>query len=535
MAEELESTAGFADYLRILRRRKWPLAVTALAVPAIAIGLTLRQAPTYQASVKVLLDQQNPVNSLLGTQGSGSPYVDPARAAQTQADLARVLEVTRRAVAASHVPGLTTAKLLVMSSVTASLGSDFLTFAVTARDPAVAARLANSYADAYVGYRRAVDIDAIARARAALERREEQLRAAGLAGTPAFRSLQQQVSDLDTMQAPVLKVLHSAYQAAQIGPRVGRNGGVGVVLGLVLGIVVAFLWDVFDTRVRSLEKIRGALHGLPVLGRLPPPPRSLRKSDRLVMMVAPTSDEAEPFRVLRANFDLATGQAGARTIMVTSGVGGEGKSTTAANLGVALARAGRRVVLVDFDLRSPYLHRLFGLAERPGLIDVALGRLDLDHVLANVPLADGARSDRNGSTNTAQEGKLHVIPVGGVLEDPDELRIEFFVEQVLENLQTRADCILIDAGPLLPSGDPIALSAYVEAILLVVRLNAVPSGALDDLRRALASSPAIKLGLAVTNADAPPPDKSYRSGSASRRQAARGKREDDPADAPLPH
>ena len=90
------------------------------------------------------------------------------------------------------------------------------------------------------------------------------------------------------------------------------------------------------------------------------------------MLTAPTSAEAEPVRVLRANFEFAVSEAGAKTIMFTSGVGGEGKSTNVANLAVALARGGRRVVLVDFDVRNPGLDRFFGLNGKPGLIDVSL-------------------------------------------------------------------------------------------------------------------------------------------------------------------
>ena len=104
------------------------------------------------------------------------------------------------------------------------------------------------------------------------------------------------------------------------------------------------------------------------------------------MFTAPTSAEAEPIRVLRANFEFAAREIGARTIMFTSGVGGEGKSTTVANLAVALARGGRRVVLVDFDLRNPSLHRFFGLDGIPGLIDVYLYDAHIESALAEVRL-----------------------------------------------------------------------------------------------------------------------------------------------------
>src|SRR5205085_2685983 len=102
------------------------------------------------------------------------------------------------------------------------------------------------------------------------------------------------------------------------------------------------------TRVRSTEEIGERLH-LPLLARLPEPPKSVRAENRLVMLNDPSSVQAEAFRMLRTNLEFVNLERGAQTVMVTSAVAGEGKSTTVANLGVALARAGRRVVLVDLD------------------------------------------------------------------------------------------------------------------------------------------------------------------------------------------
>src|SRR4051812_2351953 len=181
-AEDGRTPVSLTDYLRLLRRRKWVLIATILAVPALAIALSLRTPPTYEASSKVLLSQQ----STLGA--SQSTFVDPARAAQTQADLARVQEVVRRAVADARVPGLTTDALLARSTVVASLGSDFLTFSVKDSNPNLANRLAQTYARAYVGYRFKLDTQAIARARALAERQKKQLEAAGLGQSAAHRS-----------------------------------------------------------------------------------------------------------------------------------------------------------------------------------------------------------------------------------------------------------------------------------------------------------------------------------------------------------
>ena len=168
------------------------------------------------------------------------------------------------------------------------------------------------------------------------------------------------------------QVVQPADDAPKVGPRTVRNGLIAFCLGLVLALVVVFLADALDTRVKSVDAIREAL-GLRLLGRLTTPSSRLRKRHGLVMLADPTGSEAEQFRSLRWSLDLANADHDARTIMVTSAVDGEGKSTTVANLAITLARAGRRVVVIDADLVKPHLHRLFGLDQQPGLTDVELG------------------------------------------------------------------------------------------------------------------------------------------------------------------
>jgi Mrp family chromosome partitioning ATPase len=219
------------------------------------------------------------------------------------------------------------------------------------------------------------------------------------------------------------------------------------------------------------------------------------------MLTAPTSEEAEPIRVLRANFEFAVREVGAKTIMFTSGVGGEGKSTTVANLAVALARGGRRVVLVDFDVRNPGLHRFFGLDGVPGLIDVALYDVHIETALAEVRLTYADGHEQLSQSVPTGEGRLDVLPLGRTPHDPDQVRADVVVRQIIDQIRDRADYILIDAGPILPTGDAIALSAHVDAMVPVVRLRVLPLSALDDLARMLESSPAAKVGFVVTGAE----------------------------------
>jgi polysaccharide biosynthesis transport protein len=488
---------SLVDYLQVLRRRRLMFLAAVVLVPTLAAVLTMLQAPSYRASAQVLLDRETVV-------GSQAPAIDPEREVQTQADLARVPAVATRAIESARVANLTPADFLKSSGVAPMLGSDFLMFSVTSSSPTVARRLATAYADAYVDYRQDLNMQELTSARAAVQERLGRLETRGLKGSSEYRSLakeERRLGTLEALNAPTAKVVRPADRAAKVGPKIFRNEMIGLVLGLVLGLGLAFLWDALDTRIRSIETLRNGL-GLRLLGRLPSPQRKLQEDVRLVMLAAPLSHEAEAFRVLRASFEYANADYQARTIMVTSAVGEEGKSTTAANLAVALARAGRRVILIDSDLRRPSLHRFFDLAPSPGLTDVELGHVELREALRPVSLNQRDPTSANGSTPAHRRtGKLEILTVGHSLRAPDELGMELAVARIAESLRDHADLVLIDAAPLLPVGDALTLSAHVDAFVLVVRHNSLRKAAFDDLRRTLASTPARKLGFIVTDVE----------------------------------
>jgi polysaccharide biosynthesis transport protein len=488
------------DYLAVLRRRRWMFLLTVVLVPALAVVLSMLQSPSYTASAQVLLDRQNLTEILPGTQ---APPTDPEREVQTEAELARIPEVASSAIRAARVRNLSPSEFLESSAVSATLATDILTFSVTSSDPEIAkhlATLATAYAQAYSDYRRDLDRQELKSAQTRVRQQIRKQEAAGLKGSTVYRSLVQnerQLGILLAVDTRTAKVVHPADRTETIGPKVIRNEMIGLALGLVLGLALAFLWDALDTRVRSLESLREGL-GLRLLGRLPAPPRKLQRENRLAMLASPMGHEAEAFRVLRSSFDYANADYQARTIMVTSAVGGEGKSTTVANLAVALARAGRRVVLIDCDLRRPSLHRFFDLDERPGLVDVELGHVELEAALRPVPVTHAPENLNRPARR--RKGSLEVLPAGHPLYAPDELEVELTVARIAKSLLRRVDLVLIDAAPL-SVGDAIALSAHVDALILIVRNNSLPSSAFDDLRRTLASTPAQKLGFILTGAE----------------------------------
>ena len=477
------------EYLHVLSRRKAVFIATCLLVPIVAVVLSLRQQPIYESSADVLLTP--PSAGVIGGVPQGS--VDPSRFAQTQMLLARVPDVLEGALKQSDGTDLTVEDFRKNSSVTQALGSDLLTFAAKSANPRLAMALATAYATAFTQYKAEQDIERYRERLDEVRSNISELEAVGDTKSLEYKTLVANEAELESTIAapdPSATLVRSADKTEKVAPRTVRNGSIALILGIMLAFGAAFLTEALDTRVRSANSVRDAL-GIPLLGQLPSPPKNLAKEGKLVMLAAPTSPEAEAFRTLRANLAFANATHNARIIMITSAVDEEGKSTTAANLALALARGGRRVVLIDADFRNPRLHELFDLDAKPGLTDLELGDAELDDVLKEIHILDS--NERRGRL-----GKLEILPAGDALHDPDELGAEAAVARVLRDVESRADFILVDAAPLLRVGDAVALSAHVDGLLVVARLQSLRSSILEELERTLAATPTAKLGVVVT-------------------------------------
>jgi polysaccharide biosynthesis transport protein len=491
-----------SDYLRVLRQRKGIIFLTVLVVMLVAVGLSLREEPRYAAQAEVLVG--------LGAAPSQSTQrVAPERVNQTQVTLGRVPAVVRRTLRAVGVNDTTTQDFLAASNVKANAQHDVLVFRTSDENPRQAIRLATEYARQFILYRRGIDNGKYVR----------------------------QVGDA-FLVAP-------ANRAEQTDPETLRNVVLGVALGLMAGVLLAFLTNAVDPRVRSGLEIAGRL-GLPLLGRVTKPPARLRSQerllrvgqgigrfgfgrrhlppatleprDRLIMLAEPNGAHAEPFRMLRTNLDFANLPLGSQLIMLSGAVREDGKSTAAANLAVAIARTGRRVILVDLDMRRPSLERTFGLEGHPGLADIVIGRVHRtkgrpgrpDVVLARVYLGDALQpidlgpvgdfpASSNGTGDEHRPG-LQVLPGGSTPPDVGEFFASTELAEFLATLREQADIVLIDGPPLLGTSDGMALSAYVDALAVVARAEeGLPLPVLNELRRVLAICKCHKLGLILTN------------------------------------
>jgi polysaccharide biosynthesis transport protein len=513
-----DSSNFLRPLLNVLRVRLWIIVLVVAVVVASAIGYSTIQEVKYQAESQVLVSRTNLGNVLTGTQDPSSTEFDFNRIVQTQANLARIPRVARRTIENVGLVGKRTEdQFLAQSAVTTSPNTDILTLTVTDGNRQLAQNLASAYAREFVRYKENQTVNRLTGLKNDLEDELKTLDAKSDQATQDQAQLKR-VNNLIALGDSSIAVVQTARRAEQIQPKPVRNAILGLILGIALGVGMAFLVDALDTRLRRASDIEDRL-GIPLLGRLTAPPKELQRQDDLATLVDPSGPDAEAFRVLRTNLSFADIDSQAKSIIITSAVQSEGKSTTIANLAVAMARAGQRVILADFDFRRPYVERFFGLQRVPGATGIVLGRATADEALIEVDVRTavldgvagfpGMRPGANGSTATPLDaagatGTLHVLPTGELPPNVGEFVTSDAVRALLKTLDQRCDVLLIDAPPLLQVGDTMALSPHVEAVLLVARLGVVRKQMVDEVKRLLESCPASAVGVVITDASIEP-------------------------------
>lgn len=506
------------DAAALLRRRRWIVLACMILVPLTAVGFSLLQTAEYEGQAEVLLSQQNLANSLTGVADQAVRATDGDRIAQTQAKLATVPTIASRTLRELELNDRTAADLREQVEVTTEQNSDILIFKVIDPDQALAAELANEYAEQYTRYRGEVDTAAVKHALEEVTARIDQLEASGDEDTELHATLvdkQQQLRTIEALQTANSFVVQREDVAEKVRPTPLRNAIIGLVLGALLGIGLAFARDAFDTRLRNPEQLSERI-GLPLLARIPQPGG---ESELPVMLTDPHGPAGETFRILRGNLEFSMLGRDIRSLMVTSSVEIEGKSTVIANLALALARGGRRVALVDLDLRRPRIDAFFGLKGRPGVTNVAIGSVTLDEACVNIPLEDGPPAkgaNGNGAPSLAWTGPgaeqgaasgagadlglLDVLPCGAIPPDPGEFVGTEALGEILAELRERYDIVLIDAPPMLRVGDPLTLAPRIDGIFVVARLGLVTGAMASELSRVLSSLPVTTLGVVATGA-----------------------------------
>lgn len=249
-----------------------------------------------------------------------------------------------------------------------------------------------------------------------------------------------------------IHVLEVAVPGRQGPPQMAKILGIGLILGLMTGGGLAFLRDMRDFRVRSADEITAIL-GVPILGAVPKIPRRgiLRRGPRTRLSL--NSRESEAYRSIRTALFFGASREESKTLLVTSPGPLEGKTTLVSNLGVAMAHAGQRTLIIDADLRKPMQHRVFARGGRgKGVIDVLSGAMTLDEAIRHTEI----------------EG-LDVLESGQPVPNPSELLSSDAFAALLEQVKGRYDRILVDSPPVGVVADAQILAARCGLTLLVLR------------------------------------------------------------------
>jgi capsular exopolysaccharide synthesis family protein len=488
------------EYLGILRARRRMVVVVVFLVVASALAVSLTRTPIYQSEARV---QTRPVSLTTADSGITTLNMETERAL---ASSPRVAEI------AVEEMGTDTSPEGLLQSLTVSVAPDteILIFTFRSPEPRLAQRGAQAFADAYVRNRTqeaTVDLESriepleadlerllgqledvserLAATTGDAERAELSIEANGINNRIAL--VQQQLDQFRPAGLNVAQVLKPAVLSQEpVSPNHVRNVALAFAIGLALAIGIAFIAERLDDRLRSRHDLE-TYAGVPVLAVVPHV-RSWRRGEdsSLVMIMDPDSAPAEAYRTLRTGvlFDAASHN-GSEVVLVTSPEAGEGKTTTTANLGVALAQAGKRVLLLSADLRRPRLQSFFDLSGEMGLTNVLAGEERLSSAIVR-PF---------GMNN------LSMLPSGPVPGNPAELLGSQSMRSLMMEIRNEADVVLIDAPPVLAVADSLTLAQYADAVLLVADSEKTQRSAIHQARQHLHRVRARVMGAVLNNFD----------------------------------
>ena len=473
-------TSGAEAFKAAFRRSALLIVFLVLLGGAALVTIRHVEGPRYRATARVLISSQNLGEAITGTQ---PPFVDPQRFLQTASALADSPELYARA-AARNGGSLGSGPTLQAATSVSAGDNNILSFAASSSDPKRAVGIANAVARAYIAWRSDVLGQSI---RQAIAQVRTKLPTAG-ANLPALRRQLDTLELMQTLNTDATLVDH-ATSATKTRPTPVRDGLLGASIGLVIALLLVAAREAIDTTVRSESDVEDIL-GAPVLASIRPLPRRTR----MVTFGRHETAYGDAYAVLAATLAHAPPDARARVIAVTSAISSEGKTTTAANLAVALARRGSRVVLADFDFRKPAVAPLFAVPDdAPGILQVLDGSAATPKIVWQVPLdapkpasrplelsTNGAGS--HGPAANGAGGRLWVLPAGGSLRSYSDLELRRLPD-LLQELRSRADFVVLDTPPALLTAEMAELADDIDSVLIVVRHGRVTHRSLRSLNR----------------------------------------------------
>jgi capsular exopolysaccharide synthesis family protein len=461
-----------ANLINILRRR-WAVALAVVvACLAVAIVHQRKAAKTYAGTASVAFQSGTLSDAALQVTTGGG---EPQREANTEVLLAHSRAVAEAVRAQLHLPE-SASELLEEVEVEAAPNANVLNIVATTRDSQFSARLANAFAQQYIAFRAKSQLSGIETAQARLQQQIGALPA----GSSERTALEQSVQRLNALRAVAgggANVIGLAGPGKPVGKSLTTTIVLGLLIGLALAFSVVFLLETLDRRIKSLEEFERS-YRLPVLSAIPQSGFRLRGA-------AERKELLEPFRILRSALDFAAVTRDIDTLMLTSAVAGEGKTTVAVDLAHTIALAGRRVVLIELDLRRPTFTEHFGLSATDGLTTALTSDTQLASLLVQ-PLPELPN--------------LAVLPAGRIPFNPSELLGSPAIAAIISELAEDGTMVIVDAPPLNPVADAHVLlnNPAISAAILVARLGHTTRDEVARARRILDHHIVEPVGIVVT-------------------------------------
>jgi succinoglycan biosynthesis transport protein ExoP len=494
------------DYINVLINRRWIIIGTVVVVLALTLIFTFLQAPVYQSEVEILSEVSSASESVLGSFFTSALF-DPDRYIQTQTEIIKTDTMAQAVESAlqikyeenvrlqqegedvyipDEIP--TASELVSMVDVQQVERTNIFNIVITNTDRLLSRDVAQAYAEEYIASRQLAAIRQISEARREVWNRIQEVEdeiqqaveqakqyTAGNVPTELANEAQRAVNlwvslyekyitlrIAESLEQRGLEIVQPAKPGAKTSPRPTRNAILAIFLGLILGVGLAFLVEYLDDTLHTREDFE-KYYDTSIIGEIPHIDAENLPQNHIIYFEMPQHPAVEGYRTLRTNLQFLNLEGKTRTILFTSAGPEEGKSTVMVNLGAALSEMGKKVLLVEADLRKPVLDRYFKVSPGKGISGVLTGNLSLEEAV-----------QPTGYNN------LYVMVAGVKPPNPAELVASEAMKTALENVKRFADFILVDSPPVLAASDAMALASMMDGVIVMAGYS---KAVRDDARR----------------------------------------------------
>lgn len=513
-------------YIALIRHWLWAILLGSIVAGATAYLVNSRQTPVYRASASYLIDnaptgRDSDYANLLTEQRLTLTYVELIKKRPVYEEVVRQLNPTLQDQAELNQLADNLASNVAVS---APLDTQIIVVSVEDTDPARAAQIANLIGEVFSQqnqdrqserFAEAIDnwetqltplLDSVsdlqrqinefgaadtADAKAELSALQLALNQAQIRYTDAFENLQTLRVEQARSISNIFPVEPAQPPTAPLYPRVIPNTALATVVGAFLALGLVFLIEYLDDTVKTPDEVfeQTRLSTLAAIAYI----KGAMPSDRLITAHTPRSPITEAYRVMRTNLSFSAIDDKLESLMVTSSSPGEGKSTTSSNLAVIMAQTGKRVVVVDADLRRPVLHKVFQVSNNQGLTTALLD----------------SQTPVNRHLQDTNVPGLRIMASGPLPPNPAELLNSQRMSQVLDALKLETDLLIVDSPPVLTVADASILAPQMDGCVLVVEVGATRRDALIESKERLLKTGAHLFGV-VMNRSQPGRDGYYR-------------------------